>query len=302
MATGDLPMTLELLGELPDGITFVDNGDGTATISGVPTLTTGGIGACATEAEGDPEGGDPCGDYAFAVTATNAYGTYAQALGITVETPPTIDSPNTATFYAGAASSFTIFGTGYPTPIFYTWDEGVLEAAGVQLVDNENGTASLVGTPNAGTYTFTLKATTGCPVYPGPTYDDLLDPDAAQTFTLNVIEGPGAPVITSLDTTTWAAVGAPFSPDPFTVTSIGSPTPALSVSGMLPPGVTFIDNGDSTATFGAACASVRPGMSPECLGLLAEGTQGTYTFDIIASNGVSPDATQTFTLILEHDT
>ncbi|MGE5256904.1 MAG: BACON domain-containing protein, partial [Hyphomicrobiales bacterium] len=303
MATGDLPMTLELLGELPDGINFLDNGDGTATIWGVPALTTGGIGACATEAEGDPEGGDPCGDYAFTVVATNSQGVYAQALGMSVNIPPTIDSPNTATFYTGSASSFTIFGTGYPTPIFYTWDEGILEAAGVQLIDNENGTASLVGTPTTpGTYTFTLKATTGCPVYAGPTYNDLLDPDATQTFTLNVIAGPGAPTITSGDTATWAAVGAPFSPDPFTVTSIGSPTPALSVSGTLPPGVTFIDNGDSTATFGAACQSTWPGMSPECLGLLEEGTQGTYTFDIIASNGVSPDATQTFTLVLEHDT
>jgi len=30
MTTGDLPMTLGLLGDLPEGITFVDNGDGTA--------------------------------------------------------------------------------------------------------------------------------------------------------------------------------------------------------------------------------------------------------------------------------
>ena len=47
---------------------------------------------------------------------------------MSVNTPPTIDSPNTATFYAGSASSFTVFGTGYPTPIFYTWDEAILAA------------------------------------------------------------------------------------------------------------------------------------------------------------------------------
>lgn len=283
MATGDLPMTLTLLGELPDGTNFHDNGDGTATIWGIP-------------------GPETEGDYAFALTATNAQGVYAQALGMSVNTPPTIDSPNTATFYTGSTSSFTVFGSGYPTPIFYTWDEATLEAAGVQLVDNENGTASLVGAPTTtGTHVFTLKATTGCPVY-APPYNDTLDPDAAQTFTLNIVAGPSAPVITSHDTATWAAVGAPFSPDPFTVTSIGSPTPALSVIGALPPGVTFIDNGDSTATFGAACQVSWPGMAPECLGLLAEGTEGTWTFTINASNGVSPDAAQTFTLILEHDT
>jgi len=290
MATGDLPMTLELLGDLPEGITFVDHGDGTATIDGIPSNSeTGGCGD--SEGEGDPEGGDVCGGFAFALTATNAYGTYAQALGMDVNTPPTIDSPDNATFYTGSASSFTIFGTGIPEPIFYTWDETTLVAAGVQLVDNENGTASLVGTPTTpGTYTFLLQATTGW------------EPDAEQWFTLTVEEGPSSPEITSLDTAAWAAVGAPWSPDPFTVTSIGSPTPALSVSGTLPPGVNFINNGDSTAIFGAACQSVWPGMSPECLGLLEEGTQGTYTFDIIASNGVSPDVTQTFTLTLEHDT
>lgn len=281
MATGDPTPTLTLLGTLPNGINFLDNGDGTATISGVP-------------------GPETEGDYAFTVIATNSEGVYAQALGMSVNIPPTIESSNTATFYAGSASSFTVFGTGYPEPIFYTWDEAALAAAGVQLIDNENGTASLVGTPNLGTYQFTLKATTGCPVYVPP-YNDTLDPDATKTFTLNVIEGSGAPEITSLDTDTWEAVGAPFSPDPFTVTSIGSPTPTLSVEGTLPPGVTFIDNGDSTATFGAACQSVWPGMSPECLGLLAEGTQGTWTFTIRASNSAGT-TDQPFTLVLEHNT
>lgn len=301
MATGDLPMTLTLLGTLPKGLNFLDNGDGTATIEGIPDLTTGGTGACATEAEGDPEGGDPCGDYAFTLIATNAYGVYAQAFGMSVNTPPTIDSPNTATLYAGSANSFTIFGGGYPTPIFYTWDEATLASAGVQLIDNENGTASLVGTPNEGTFTFLLKATTGCPVYPPP-YNNTDDPDASQTFTLIVNPAENtAPAITSQDTATWPAVGAPFSPDPFTVTSTGYPTPALTVEGTLPPGVNFIDNGDSTGMFGAACQSVWPGMSPECLGLLAEGTQKTYTFNIIASNGVTPDASQVFTLILERN-
>jgi DNA-binding beta-propeller fold protein YncE len=311
MATGDPVPTLSLLGTLPKGINFRDNADGTATIGGIAEVGGGG-GNCGSDAggEGDPEGGDPCGDYAFTVIATNSQGIYAQALGMSVNVRPTIDSPNTATFYAGAASSFTIFGTGYPTPIFYTWDEGVLAAAGVQLVDNENGTASLIGTPTTpGKHVFTLKATTGCPVYPGPYYSDTLDPDATQQFTLNVNISPAggaAPAITSGNTATWAAVGAPFSPDPFTVTSIGSPTPKLSVvtaEGQtgLPPGVNFIDNGNGAGALGAACRIVWQGMEPECLGLLAEGTQGTYTFTIRASN-MAGTTDQAFTLILEHNT
>jgi len=266
MATGDPIPTLTLLGTLPDGITFVDNGDGTATVSGTPV----------TE-----------GEYAFAVLATNATGTYAQALGMSVNMPPTITSGNTATFTAGSASAFTVTGTGLPTPIFFTWDEEVLATAGVQLVDNENGTASLLGTPTTpGTYVFTINATTGCP------------PDATQTFTL-IVNSPGnmAPTITSLNTVTWETVGAPFAPDPFTVTSIGSPTPALSVGPGLPLGVNFIDNGDGTATFGGGCQVVWPGMQPECLMALFEGTEGTYTFTITATN-TAGTATQTFTLLL----
>ena len=280
-------MTLELLGDLPDGITFVDNGNGTATVSGVPGPGTEG-------------------DYAFALTATNAQGVYAQALGMSVQTPPAINPPYEATFYAGSASSFTISGTGYPTPIFYTYDEAILEAAGVQLVDNEDGTASLVGTPTTpGTYTFMLKATSGCPVYPPP-YDDTLDPDAQHPFTLTVESGSSAPAITSLDTATWEAVGAPFSPDPFTVTSIGSPTPALSVVTLegqtgLPPGVNFLDNGDSTGTLGVDCVEFWPGMEPSCLGLLAEEALGTRTFTVRAES-TAGTTEQTFTLILEHDT
>jgi DNA-binding beta-propeller fold protein YncE len=292
MTTGDLPTTLSLLGDLPEGITFVDNLDGTATISGIPSSSSPDGGCGGTEGEGDPEGGDVCGGFAFALTATNAYGTYAQALGMDVNTPPMIDSPNTATFYAGSASSFTVFGTGIPEPIFYTWDETTLAAAGVQLIDNENGTASLVGTPTTpGTYTFLLEATTGWL------------PDATQPFTLTVATGSSAPEITSFDTASWEVIGAPFAPDPFAVTSIGSPTPELSVvtaEGQtgLPPGVTFIDNGDSTATFGGDCQITWPGMDPSCLGLLPDGAEGTWTFTIRASNSEGT-TDQTFTLDVE---
>jgi hypothetical protein len=296
MATGDPVPSLTLFGDLPEGITYVDNGNGTGTVSGIPSDNIGGIDNCGNDSggEGDPEGGDPCGDYPFTLTATNSEGAYAQALGMSVNIAPTIDSPNTATFYAGSSGSFTVFGTGYPTPIFYTYEEDVLEAAGVQLVDNEDGTASIVGTPTiTDTFTFVISATTGCP------------PDAVQQFTLIVEDGPSDPTITSRNTATWEVIGAPFAPDPFTVTSIGSPTPELSVvtsDGQkgLPPGVNFIDNGDSTATFGGDCQIIWPGMSPECLGLLPDEAWGEWDFTIQATNdGGSNYVTQTFTLSVE---
>jgi len=291
MTTGGLPMTLELEGELPNGITFVDNGDGTATVSGVPTSSSSEGGCSGTEAEGDLEGGDVCGGFAFALTATNDYGTYAQALGMDVNVIPTIDNEPEATFYVGSASSFTVFGTGIPDPIFYTWEEGILEDAGVQLVDNENGTASIVGTPTTpGEYHFNIHATTGFP--------EELEP--VQEFTLFVAEGMAAPEINSFNTATWEVIGAPFGPDPFTVASIGSPTPELSVvtaEGQtgLPPGVTFINNHDSTATFGADCQVTWPGMDPSCLGLLSDDAEGEWTFTIRAENSAGT-TDQIFTL------
>jgi len=282
MATGDPLPTLELFGdELPEGLSFVDNGDGTATISGTLGETTGGDG------------------YAYTLVATNSQGVYAQALGMTVYAPAEFITEPTATFTAGSASSFTAEATSVTAPILYTWAEEPVMAPGVQLLDNENGTASLKGTPTTpGTYQFEIGANTGY----------LTDADdTTQLFTL-IINDPGtaiAPEITSADTFTWEVIGAPFAPDPFAVTSIGSPTPELSVATVgdqtgLPPGATFIDNGDSTATFGGDCQISWPGMSPECLGLLPDEAEGEWTFTIRATNdGGLAYTTQDFTLYVE---
>ena len=86
-----------------------------------------------------------------------------------------------------------------------------------------------------------------------------------------------APVITSGSSTTFT-VGAAGS---FTVTATGVPTPSVSESGALPSGVTFVNNGNGTATLSGTPAS---------------GTAGTYAITITASNGVTPAATQSFTL------
>ena len=41
----------------------------------------------------------------------------------------------------------------------------------------------------------------------------------------------------------------------FTVTTAGTPTPAITVTGTLPAGVTFVDNGDGTATLAGTPAA-----------------------------------------------
>jgi hypothetical protein len=243
--------TLTLLaGSLPTGVTFVDNGDGTATLSGTPAAGTGGT-------------------HAVTVSASNGVPSDAtQSFTLTVTELAGITSAPTATFTTGTAGSFTVTTTaGFPTATTLT-ETGALPG-GLTFTDNGDGTATLAGTPvsgSGGTYSLTLTATNSA----GGT---------SQSFTLTVDEPP---TITSVDQATFE-VGTAGS---FTVTtSAGNPTATVvSLTGTLPSGVAFVDNGDGTATLS---------------GTPATGTGGTYVTSLTASNGIAPDATQSFTLTVE---
>ena len=155
--------------------------------------------------------------------------------------------------------------TGTPTAALS--ESGALPS-GVTFVDNGNGTATLAGTPaasTAGTYPLTITAANG------------VTPNATQSFTLTVA-AVQAPVITSAG---HQVVRHRAAPNTFAVTTTGTPTAALSESGALPSGVTFVDNGNGTATLA---------------GTPAASTAGTYPLTITAANGVTPNATQSFTL------
>ncbi len=95
-----------------------------------------------------------------------------------------------------------------------------------------------------------------------------------------------APAITSTNSATFA-VGITGS---FTVTTTGYPNGSsmmVSESGQLPSGVSFTINPTGTATIS---------------GTPKGGTKGTYHITIEASNGVSPNATQGFTLYVKYAT
>ena len=104
-----------------------------------------------------------------------------------------------------------------------------------------------------------------------------VSPNARQPFTLTVTTPPGI----SSTASDSVPAGTAFT---FNVTTTGTPTPAISVASgsSLPSGVTLTDNGNGTATL-AGTASVAV---------------GNYMFAIQAANGVTPNATQVFALMV----
>jgi hypothetical protein len=240
--------TLSESGALPTGVTFVDNGNGTATLSGTPVPGTGGT-------------------YALTLTASNAAVSQAtQTFTLEVDRAPVITSAAGATFGVGQAGSFTVTTIGFPAAALT--ESGALPG-GVTFTDNGNGTATLAGTPAAGTvgtYNFTISAGTSS------------GPAATQTFQLTVDQPPS---ISSAASATFS-VGQAGS---FTVTtSPGLPTTTLSESGALPSGVSFTDNGNGTATLH---------------GTPIDGTGGSYAITLTAAGSAASPATQAFTLVVQ---
>ena len=245
---------------LSDFTATIDWGDGTAVSAGTVTQPGGAGAPYAVSGSHTYAAG---GSYTFTVTVTPTYGTAALGTNTaTVDQAPAITSANSTTFTAGTLGTFTVTASGYPVAGLST--SGTLPG-GVTFKDNGNGTATLSGTPAAGTggsYSITITASNG------------IGSNATQNFTLTVDQ---APAIASAGSATFTT-GAPGT---FTVTATGYPVAGLSESGTLPSGVTFKDNGDGTATLA---------------GTAAAGTAGSYTLTITAGNGVSPSFMQTFTL------
>ena len=214
--------SLALTGSLPTGLTFTDNGDGTATIAGTPAVGTGG-------------------QYAIPVTATNAYGSTSQNVQLTVDEAPTITgtpigltcssaaATPSMTFTAGALDDWQLCATGYPLPALNL--SGPLPP-GLAFSDAGDGSASIQGVAINGTgisqYPLTLRAQNSSGT-------------ASQDLTLTLDDQPQ---VTSGQTATFL----PGQPNSFTMTAFGNPTPAFTPIMTPPAWMTFTDNGDGTAT------------------------------------------------------
>ena len=129
--TGFPAPSLTSSGPLPAGVTFTDNGDGTATLGGTPASGTANV-------------------YALTFTANNGVGTAAtQTFTLTVDSAPAFTSAAAANFVVNVAGSFTIATAGDPAVSNIT-QTGTLPT-GVAFTYNSNGTATLSGTPEGGT-------------------------------------------------------------------------------------------------------------------------------------------------------
>ncbi|HVO81659.1 MAG TPA: choice-of-anchor D domain-containing protein [Terriglobales bacterium] len=206
------------------------------------------------------------GPATLTVNATDSVlNTRSDSSNFTIGQAPLILSGNSAVFTVGTFGSFTVMTSGFPASTV----SGASLPAWLSVVSNGDGTATLSGTPPAGSggvYGITLTAHNG------------VNPDAVQGFTLTVNQPPA---ITSAASATFT-VGTPGS---FIVTATGFPVPALTESGALPAGFSFADNHDGTATLGGTPIA-----------------NGIFPITFTASNGVGSDALQSFTLTVNGPT
>jgi hypothetical protein len=223
VATGVPTPQLSIDGVPLGGLTFQDNHNGTATISGIDTSVLTFL-----DCEVNVLTNTPCG-----IVATNSQGTVRQAFTIYVNPEPSaiVAGPNGATFYAGVPNQVLLVSTGAITPVSWSWFFGEGPYPWLILQDNGNGTATLSGTPPLGT--------TG-------TFNALILPLAANsigvgnTFPVTILN---APVFTSPNTAAFTAgTNGNF--------AISANIGAISTPNSMPQGLFFSSAGNSATISG----------------------------------------------------
>jgi autotransporter-associated beta strand protein len=197
-----------------------------------------------------------------------------QSYTFTVTQAPAITSANNALFTVGQAGTFTFQATGFPTP---TLTESGNLPPNVKFTANADGTATLAGTPAAGSggpYSLTVTAHNGAGA------------DVKQTFTLTVDEALS--LSTTAGTTATFTVGGSDSIS-IGVNAGGYPLPTLSESGLLPAGVKFNPQVSQTGDAVAGLLSGTP----------VAGSGGTYPVQFTAHNGSAGDVSVTLTLTVD---
>ena len=285
-ATGNPTPSITESGAIPPGLTFVDNGNGTALLSGMPTAT---------------------GTFPVTVDASNGINPDAtQSLSLVVGQAGAFTSASTVSATAGQAFSFNVTTSGYPAPSLA--QSGL--PADLKFVDNGDGTGTISGTPSAGDVgSHDIKLSSAN--FVGTTGQDLtLNIAEAQPSTPPVViitTPPPTPTPTPTTTPTTVATSAPSAKPAFTsaasvagpvgqkfsfqVTTTGSPVPNL-LDTPLPSGLSWTGHGDGTATISGMPKSTAVGVTKVVLtaSSLAGSTQQVLSITIQGSPG-SPPAT-----------
>ncbi len=216
--TGGINNNGEIVADGSDGHIYLLQPDAAPVVTSDPTNQTvivGGTVKFTASASGIPtptgqwqvshDGGQTWNDVDKPVTGNSVWeqltGVYADANGeelrcvfsngigqaaitkpatLTVQAVPAFTSGNSAVFTAGQFGTFTVTATDFPTPTLTP--SGALPS-GVTFKDNGDGTATLAGTPTAGTqgtYHFTITASNAAGNDP-------------QSFTLTINPAPAPP-------------------------------------------------------------------------------------------------------------
>jgi Big-like domain-containing protein/putative Ig domain-containing protein len=228
---------------LPKGLALVNNGNGTATISGTPRVKD-------------------LSSYSGTITATVKSQTPAtQSFTITVDQAAIITSKLKPLVHTGQTITppiEVVTEDGYPTPALTA--TGL--PSGVTLQDNGDGTGDLVGTPGAtsgGTYTVTVSATNVVGV-------------VQKTFTLTDYQ---APTLSNVPASQTVTPGTTITP--IVVNYAGYPVPSVKAAD-LPKGlVATVDTTAQTLTISGTPTSKAVSITAE---LSAKSKAGTATGSI----------------------
>ncbi|MBV9070854.1 MAG: S-layer family protein [Acidobacteria bacterium] len=189
--TGKPTPALSVTGDLPAGVTFQDNGNGTGVLSGTP-------------------GPNTSGDYALVFTAEkNTPHSTSQHFTLTVTCPGiSVVSPAVTTGTAGTPFSQTFTQNGGTPPVNFTLNSGTLPP-GLTL----SSAGVLSGTPTgSGTFPITVKVTDvgGCTAV-GPTYTLVISCHAVTVTNPATATGTANVAFSQTFTQSGAIGGATFS-------------------------------------------------------------------------------------------
>jgi hypothetical protein len=219
-------------------------------------------------------------DYPYGVAVDGSGNVYAPDVGnqridefVYAGVAPSITSAASTSFDFGRDGSFTVTTTGFPTAALS--DGGATLPAGVSFTDNGNGTATLTGTPAAGTsgsYPFTITASNG------------VSPTATQTFTLTVVSSS----VTGLSPTAGPTAGGTL----VTITGTGFVSGAtVKFGSTAATGVTFVSSTQLTAVSPAESAGTVDVTVTTPGGTSAASSADKYSYDVVPSvTALSPTA------------